>query len=308
MAHPALSFSRRLFAMALIACTSATTPPHGWQVVERRFFAGPAASNARGQGLTFDGVHWIFFGTRSLERADADFRTMRINRHAIPPQLWRPSPFSPIGLNHIGDIDHADGLLYVPLDSSHVDPALGKAYAHPVVALYDARTLRYTGRAYPLRPPHGTDDIASWIAVDMANGVAYGIAYHQATALAVYNLPNFTFRQYIPLSRPIDQAQGGKVHNGWIYFATDRHDKAVLRARLTTGAVETLANLQTAGDQEIEGLSFGCNPPGNMYLNILSREEDQPGSGRGGIALYRLEPREKLHTRNHTGSLTRISQ
>lgn len=292
MACPAFSIARRLFAIALIACTAAaTTPPHPWQIVERRFFPGPAASDARGQGVTFDGDHWIFSGTRSLERTDAAFRTLRINRDAIPPRLWRPSPLSAIGLNHIGDIDHAAGLLYVPLDSSHLDPALGKPYAHPVVALYDARTLHYTGRAYPLRPPHGTDDIASWIAVDAPSGLAYGIAYRQATELAVYNMSDFSFRRYIPLSRPIDQAQGGKVHDGWIYFATDGDDKAVLRANLTTGVVETLASLQTTGDQEIEGLSFADSGAGSVSLNILSREDDQPGSGHGGIALYRLTAR-----------------
>lgn len=278
--------------MALIACsTAATTPTLPWRIVERRFFPGPAASDARGQGVTFDGDHWVFSGTRSLERADGDFRTLRINRHAIPPRLWRPSPLSPIGLNHIGDINHAAGLLYVPLDSSHVDPVLGRPYAHPAVALYDARTLRYTGRAYPLRPPHGTDDIASWIAVDAANGLAYGIAYHQATELVVYALPDFSFRRYIPLSRPVDQAQGGKVRDGWIYLATDSDDKAVLRASLTTGAVETLASLRTDKDQEIEGLSFGSTDRGRLSLHVLSREDDRAGSGHGGVALYRLEPR-----------------
>lgn len=92
--------------------------------------------------------------SRSSERVDGASRTLRIDRSAIPARLGRPSRLSPIGLNHIGDIDYADGLLYVPLDSSHVDPAVGKAYAHPAVALYDARTFRYSGRAYPLRPPH----------------------------------------------------------------------------------------------------------------------------------------------------------
>ncbi|WP_294203904.1 hypothetical protein [uncultured Sphingomonas sp.] len=285
------SLARRcLIATAIVASTSAATATAApWLIVERRFFPGTAASDARGQGVTTDGIHWFFSGTRSLETTDGEFRTLRINRHAIPARLWRPSRLSPIGLNHIGDIDQADGLLYVPLDSSHVDPAIGKAYAHPAVALYDARTLRYTGRAYPLRPPHGTNDIASWIAVDAAKGVAYGIAYHQATELAVYALSDFSFLRYIPLSRPIDQAQGGKVLDGWIYFATDNDDKAVLRANLTTGAVEELVSLRNAGGQEIEGLSFHTDANGAVSLNVLSREDDRPVSGNGGIALYRVQ-------------------
>ncbi|WP_345876856.1 hypothetical protein [Sphingomonas sp. T9W2] len=293
MRRLAFLVARCLIATATMAAASAATAPADpWRIVERRFFHGPAASDARGQGVTTDGVHWIFSGTRSLERVDSDFRTLRIDRSAIPARLWRPSRLSPIGLNHIGDIDYADGLLYVPLDSSHIDPTVGKAYAHPTVALYDARTFRYTGRAYPLRPPHGTDDIASWIAVDAANGVAYGIAYHQASELAVYSLLDFTFRRYLPLSRPIDRAQGGKVRDGWIYLATDGDDKTVLRANLTTGTVEKLASLKLAGDQEIEGLGFHADANGRLSLNVLSREDDRPGSGQGGIALYRLEPRE----------------
>ncbi|WP_242116410.1 hypothetical protein [Sphingomonas lacusdianchii] len=283
---------RCLIATAILTATAATAPPDPWRIVERRFFPGPAVSDARGQGVTTDGVHWIFSGTRSLERVDGDFRTLRIDRSAIPARLWRPSRLSPIGLNHIGDIDYANGLLYVPLDSSHADAVVGKAYAHPVVALYDARTFRYTGRAYPLRPPHGTDDIASWIAVDPVNATAYGMTYHQASELAVYSLPDFAFRRYLPLSRPIDEAQGGKVRDGWIYLATDGDDKTVQRANLITGTVETLASLRNAGDQEIEGLSFHADANGKLSLNVLSREDDRPGSGQGGIALYRLEPWE----------------
>ncbi|MBB4050296.1 hypothetical protein GGR45_003858 [Sphingomonas zeae] len=276
-------------ALAIImagTALAAPTPPE-WPAVDRLFFPGATASETRGQGMTSDGTHWIFSGTRSLETADAGFHTLKRRRHAIPPSLGRPSALSPIGLNHIGDIDYADGRLYVPLDSSHVDPATGKAYSHPVVAIYDAHTLRYTGHAYPLRPPHGTDDIASWIAVDPAKGEAYGIAYHDARELAVYDGADFTFRRYIPLSRPVDQAQGGKVRDGWIYFATDGRGKAIQRANIATGAVQTVASLDTGGDREIEGLCFQFTPNG-MLLHVLSREDERPGSGNGGIALYRL--------------------
>lgn len=270
--------------------TGAAIAAPAWRVVDRLFFPGPLASDGRGQGMTSDGVHWILSGTRSLEITDARFHTLKRRRYAIPPALRHPSPLSPIGLNHIGDIDHADGRLYVPLDSSHVDPASGKAYTHPVVAIDDARTLRFTGRAFPLRPPHGSDDIASWIAVDAAKGVAYGIAYHRARELAVYDLTDFTFRRYIPLSRPVDQAQGGKVRDGWIHFATDCDTKAIVRADLSTGDVETIASLALPGDREIEGLSVQPSPTGAL-LHVLGREDDSPRGGTGGIALYRLEGR-----------------
>lgn len=274
-----------LLASALAFPAAATPPadPEQWVVAERLFFPGDAASAARGQGMTTDGVSWYFSGTRSLEVADARFATRRLRRHAIVRKLWRPSPLSPIGLNHIGDIDTADGLLYIPLDSSHVDPGTGKSYAHPAVAIYRARDLHYTGRVYPLKPPRGTDDVASWVAVDAAAGRAYAMAYDHATALAEYDLRDFTFRRYIPLSRPVDQAQGGKILNGWIYFATDADDKALVRASLATGAVETVGALRSGGDQEIEGLSFRHTAAGPV-LYVLSREQRTPAGGGGGIA------------------------
>lgn len=256
-----------------------------WIMVERNFWYD--ADPARGQGVTTDGTNWFFSGTHSLEITDENFNTIRIDPNAIASQLAIPSEFSSIGLNHIGDIDYANGLLYISLDSSNRDPGNGnQKYVNPVFAIYDAATLTYTGTAYRLDPPHGITDIASWVAVDAEKGLAYGIAYDNATELTVYNLADFSFKEYLPLSQIVDQAQGGKILDGWMYFATNNDDQLLMRANLATGEVETIGNLDINAPQEVEGLSIKWTKDG-WSMNVLNREESTPGSGEEGVGFYK---------------------
>ncbi|MBP2551631.1 outer membrane autotransporter protein [Neorhizobium galegae] len=256
-----------------------------WTLVERTFFSGSDADAARGQGVTTDGTNWYFSGTHSLEIANQDFSRVRIDTDAIAANLKIPSQYSDIGLNHIGDIDYANGLLYISLDSSNRDPVTGNKYSNPVVAVYNAADLSFTGNAYVLDPSHGIHDIASWVAVDAKAGFAYGMAYDNATEMAVYNLADFSFVKYITLSQTIDQAQGGKLLDGWMYFATDGDGKTLYRANLETGKVEIIGNLKIDGEQEVEGLSMRWTDHG-WSMNVLNREESFPGSGAEGVGFY----------------------
>jgi subtilase-type serine protease len=273
-----------LCSSALVATSLPAFAVEPWIMVERNFFLD--ADPARGQGVTSDGTYWYFSGTHSLEIADSNFNTVSINSDAIAASLKIPSEFSDAGLNHIGDIDYADGLLYISLDSSNRDPITNLKYNNPVFAIYDAKTLEYTGQAYVLNPPGGTVDIASWVAVDAKAGLAYGMAYDNATQIAVYNLSDFSFKEYLPLSQVVDQAQGGKILDGWMYFSSDDADKTLSRANLKTGEVEILGNIKLDAEQEIEGLSFKWTKDG-WSLNVLDREESFPGNGEEGVAFYK---------------------
>ncbi|WP_185969753.1 autotransporter outer membrane beta-barrel domain-containing protein [Rhizobium straminoryzae] len=255
-------------------------------MVERTFFAGSDADAARGQGVTTDGTNWFFSGTHSLEIANPGYTTVRIDRDAIAANLKVPSQYSDIGLNHIGDIDYANGLLYISLDSSNRDPVTGNKYSNPVIAVYNASDLSYTGNAYVLDPPHGIHDIASWVAVDAKAGLAYGMAYDNASEMAVYRLSDFSFVKYITLSETVDQAQGGKLLDGWMYFATDGDAKTLYRANLETGKVEVIGNLNINAEQEVEGLSMRWTDAG-WSMNVLNREESFPGSGAEGVGFYK---------------------
>lgn len=255
-----------------------------WIMVEKNMFSGVDPS--RGQGVTTDGTNWYFSGTNALEKTTGSYESEMLVTPAIPDSLKNPSQFSDIGLNHIGDIDYADGYLYISLDTSNRSPTTNQKYERPVFAIYDAKTLTYTGQSFSLNPPHGTHDIASWVAVDAKNGLGYGMAYENATEIAVYNLSDWSFKEYIPLSQTIDQAQGGKLFNGWMYFSTDNDEKLIYRANLVTGQVEVLGNLKIDGEQEVEGLSFNNSPDG-WAMYILNREEDPNNPGETGIGFYR---------------------
>lgn len=255
-----------------------------WIMVERSFFLG--ADPARGQGVTTDGTNWYFSGTKSLEIANDAYDTILIDTNAILSQVGLANGYTDVTLNHIGDIDYANGKLYISLDSTQRDPITGDKYSNPVFAVYDAETLTWTGEAYTVNPPHGIRDIASWVAVDAEAGLAYGMAYDNATELAVYNLADFSFKEYIPLSQTVDQAQGGKLLNGWMYFATDNDEKLLMRANLLTGEVETIGNLKIDGEQEVEGLSIRWTKDG-WSMNVLNREESIPGSGEEGVGFYK---------------------
>ena len=80
--------------------------------------------------------------------------------------------------------------------------------------------------------------------------------------------------------------QGGKLLNGYMYFATDNDEKLLMRANLATGEVETIGNLKIDGEQEVEGLSIRWTKDG-WSMNVLNREESTPGSGEEGVGFYK---------------------
>ncbi|MGY9049403.1 hypothetical protein P775_07665 [Puniceibacterium antarcticum] len=277
--RPVLAGQSLLGATALAGLLCATAmPAHAnepWVLVDKTTFDYATAIN-RAQGLTTDGVNWIFSGENMLEITDADFNTILLDSSAIVDELATPSDIAVVGLNHIGDIYYDKGLLYLPLDSSKDEPVSGENYQTPVIAIYNASDLTYTGKSYAITTPDGTDDIASWVAVDSDAGVGYTMAYNNSTKIAVYDLNDWSFVRYIPLESVIDNAQGGKIKDGWMYFSTDGDSKSVYRANLSTGAVEELFNLKIEGGQEVEGLSFKMTKDGqalfvqNLEFDILS--------------------------------------
>lgn len=258
-----------------------------WQLIGKDVFTG-AAAGSRGQGVTTDGTHWYFSSSNGLQITDMQYNTILETSPAIPPALANPSPLAYKGLNHIGDMDCANGNLYIALDSSASDPGSPHEYQYeydtPVFALYNAADLTFAGEAAALTPPNTEHDIASWVAVDAQAGLAYGMAYVNATQIAVYNLPDFSFNKYIQISQPINEAQGGKVHGGWMYFSCDDAEQTIARANLTTGEVQVLFHLTVPYPQEVEGLSFLETPDG-LTLNILNREQPDP-TAAGNVTFY----------------------
>jgi hypothetical protein len=272
---------KALAAAAIAALTSSAMATETWVQTGVDRFTG-TASDAKGQGVVWTGSSWIFSSSNGLERTDTSFNRIQNVNPAIAPVLFNPSPAADRGLNHIGDIDVAGNTLYVALDTSTRD-AQGGRYNSPVIALYDATTFTFTGQSYALTAPGGQQDIASWVAVDAAAGLGYGMAYDNATQLSVYNLSDWSFKEYIPLSHNLDQVQGGKLFGDWMYMSSNGAEKEIYRTNVKTGQVEDLFSLNLNAPQEIEGLSFAEDVNGNLTLNVLNREAVD---GVSGVAFY----------------------
>jgi hypothetical protein len=246
-----------------VAVQAADSVPSGstWTQTGADVFKTPEGFY-RSQGMATDGTNFFFSWQFGLQKTDSAYNVLANNSSFSPFSSGIPSSLSALGYNHIGDIDTANGIIYASLDSS------SSGYNTPAVALYNASDLSYTGTYYTITAPHGTHDIASWFAVDASQGLAYGMAYGNATEMAVYNLSDWSFSHYISLDKPLDQVQGGKIYGDWMYMASDDASRSVYRTNLLDGTVETLFTLKQPYDQEVEGLSItdGANGP---VLNVL---------------------------------------
>jgi hypothetical protein len=223
----------------------------------------------RSQGMTTDGTSDYFSWQFGLEKTDLNYnetaRNSSVSLTTGQVASGIPTSLSSLGYDHIGDIDVANGIIYASLDNSQTTPS----YSQPAIALYDANTLQYTGTFFTLSPPDGTHDIASWVAVNASAGLAYGMAYDNATEMAVYNLSDFSFVKYIQLSQSLDQVQGGKIFGDWMYMSSNDPSRSVYRTNLITGQVQDLFSVAQPFDQEVEGLSVTAEANGDPEVNVL---------------------------------------
>jgi hypothetical protein len=93
----------------------------------------------RSQGVATDGHSFVFSWQFGLTRTTTDAQQTVLTRNtlAIPPQI------AAYGGNHIGDIDYYHGKIYAPIED-------GSKYLHPFIAIYDAKTLQFTGEYHEL--------------------------------------------------------------------------------------------------------------------------------------------------------------
>ena len=232
----------------------------------------------KNEGLAFDGKSPVFSWRYGLQRADAAYRHVVTRALAIPPDIQAAhyDPAKKNGFSHIGDIDIAGGKIYAPIEDEDNHTA-------PFVALFDARDLRYTGEKHPLpveKLPHGVP----WIAVDAPRGVFYTMSWNSQWLLT-FDLKTYRFLRERPLKdrgargRPILRVQGGKVHGGLLYLASDSDEdvpgsgaklkrKRLYEADPATGATREIVHLDEPERAELEGLAFG--PDGTLHVLMLA--------------------------------------
>ncbi|HIV72648.1 MAG TPA: PEP-CTERM sorting domain-containing protein [Candidatus Aquabacterium excrementipullorum] len=259
-------------ALALSASLSPAFAADTWSLVgtDNFYLHNPPGSFTgvyRTQGMASSGDNWIFSWQYGLEITDGGFNTLQRSGSlslstGITPGI--PSSLLAQGLDHIGDIDVHNGIIYASLDSTN-------GYKQPHVALFNASDLSYTGTSYALTgaASNPSNDIASWVAVDAARGVGYGKEWANGNTINVYNLDDWSFSHTITLSESLKRIQGAKVVGDWIYLASDNDTQSIYRANLTNGLVEEVLRLpQPSGDLEMEGLALRLQANGTLDMYI----------------------------------------
>lgn len=182
----------------------------------------------RAQGVTTDGEYWYFSGKTSLVKIGFDNQTVyAYNYKALTDELVEK-----YGSKHIGGISYFNGFIYASLEDS-------KAWNHPVIALYDAETLEFTGEAHEMPTKYLSRGIP-WVSVDVANGLLYSSYSKTAEVIYCFDLETFEYTGEITLSTPIDAIQGGEVYGGKLYVGTNDSTRAVYSIDVKTGKTEKL--------------------------------------------------------------------
>lgn len=239
---------------------------------------------ARGQGVSTDGAYYYFSGTNSLDKVSVSgLNDVKTQFGAIPSTLA-----SSYGSNHIGDNDYYGGYVVAPIED-------GSSYQHPLLALFNASDLSYTGR-YVQLPLNLMPGGVPWVAVDAAAGLVYTAPWNQDTAsgsdhLVVYRLHDLLtlpagaalpVLRTVTLSQPLSRVQGAKMWRGQLWASADLSgNKSVWTIDPNTGATAWQFAQDVQPNDEVEGLAvLDLGTPGGQ-LHILN-----VGSGWKSIFLY----------------------
>ena len=182
----------------------------------------------RAQGVTTDGEYWYFSGKTSLVKIGFDNQTVyAYNYKALDGELSEN-----YNSKHIGGISYYNGYIYASLEDS-------KQWQHPVIALYDAETLEYTGICHEVSSEIFTRGIP-WVAVDAENGFIYASHSKTVEEIHCFDLDTFEYVKSFAISDPMDAIQGGEVYKGKLYVGTNDSTRAVYTIDVKSGKVEKL--------------------------------------------------------------------
>lgn len=210
----------------------------------------------RSQDVTTDGEYFYFSGKHALEKVNLTCdEIIVLNHNAITDELKEK-----YNSQHIGGISYYNGIIYAALEDS-------KQWQHPIIALYDAETLEYTGVCYELPTELQTRGVP-WVAVDGENGFAYTGDSRNYTEIYKFSLSDFTYIETITLSGEVVKIQGGEIADGKLYAGTNDMTRAVFTVDLETGEAVKLFDRIMYEYKLID--NFGGEGEG---LTVLSMED-----------------------------------
>ena len=178
----------------------------------------------RSQGVTTDGTSWIFSGRGGLIRTSLD------GGEILEANLSPFKGLEHLGLKHVGSISCKGGVLLAAMEDSNV-------WKNPTVAVFDARTLAFTGKYHTFSNEIFTDGLP-WVTFYGENFIVADC--YDTDRLYVYSLKDFSLVKEIPLSLIVDEIQGGEVWEDTLYVGTNDPTRAVYQIDLTNGSVSKL--------------------------------------------------------------------
>lgn len=226
----------------------------------------------RSQGITTDGKYYYFSSKWGLTKSELDGKTrVKSNPPAIPKKLK-----DEYGLAHIGGISYskADNCIYAGLEDS-------KVWEYPVVAVYDADTLKFTGRYYILDKALHTRGLP-WVAVDNDRGLLITLDHSKkANELIFYDIAdNMKYVGSVKLSETVRSIQGAEMYRGMLYAATNDDTQAVYKIDPKSGEVSKYFDRNLTKGSEGEGITvletadgavFHAIDMGPLFINAFIR-------------------------------------
>lgn len=226
----------------------------------------------RSQGITTDGKYYYFSSKWGLTKSELDGKTrVKSNPLAIPRELK-----DEYGLAHIGGISYskADNCIYAGLEDS-------KVWEYPVVAVYDADTLNFTGRYYILDKALHTRGLP-WVAVDNDRGLLITLDHSKkANELIFYDIAdNMKYVGSVKLSETVRSIQGAEMYGGMLYAATNDDTQAVYKIDPKSGEVSKYFDRNLTKGSEGEGITvletadgavFHAIDMGPLFINAFIR-------------------------------------
>lgn len=226
----------------------------------------------RSQGITTDGKYYYFSSKWGLTKSELDGKTrVKSNPLAIPKELK-----DEYGLAHIGGISYskADNCIYAGLEDS-------KVWEYPVVAVYNADTLKFTGRYYILDKALHTRGLP-WVAVDNDRGLLITLDHSKkANELIFYDIAdNMKYVGSVKLSETVRSIQGAEMYRGMLYAATNDDTQAVYKIDPKSGDVSKYFDRNLTKGSEGEGITvletadgavFHAIDMGPLFINAFIR-------------------------------------
>ncbi len=178
---------------------------------------------SRSQGVTTDGEYWYFSGKTALTKVDIETEET-VKRNTSPFEgLEEYNP------QHIGGISYYNGFIYAGLEDSG-------DYNYPMVAVYDAETLEFTGKKVVFSKEMMTHG-CPWVCCDAERGVFYIGECDDTEEFYCYDLETLEYVNTVKLNGTVDEIQGAEMYQGKMYAATNDKTRAVYKINLESGDI-----------------------------------------------------------------------